>query len=239
MIVYVAVCRHNQKAYVGQTRGTFSKRHSGHTNTVRQAFHLAIRKYGRESFDWAVLEKCDSLEALNEAEKKWISRLGSVSPVGYNVAHGGGGTLGVKASAETKRKLSQSHIGKPSWNTGMKMGPEWMNDERKKQLSASHQKRIASGVKHPSLGRVQSGEERQMRSVRNQGINKGESNGMHGKTGELHPMYGKHHSEESNKKNSDAHLELCQDPAYRAKLSAAHKGKPWTEAQRNARMNKS
>src|SRR6185369_1675964 len=139
------------KAYVGQTRRTLNYRRAGHKNVHRQAFHLAIRKYGPESFDWAVLEKCDSLEALNEAEKKWIARLGSIAPVGYNVAHGGGGTPGVALKPHQIERLRQLRLGKPSWNAGMKMGPGWMTEDHKQKLSESHKKRFANGAKHPSF----------------------------------------------------------------------------------------
>lgn len=116
MIIYLAVNRVNQKAYVGQTRSDFRVRIGNHFSVATMdrdetPFHRAIRKYGKESFDFAVLEHCDSLKALESAEKSWITRLGCKTPLGYNRTDGGEGTLGCEYTDERREKIRQSQLG--------------------------------------------------------------------------------------------------------------------------------
>lgn len=65
---------------------------------------------------------------------------------GLQVAH----NKGKKASSETIRRLSLSHIGKSPWNKGLKLGPSWNKgltqetDERIKRYTD-----IRRGIKYP------------------------------------------------------------------------------------------
>ena len=74
-IIYGAMCTANQKWYIGQTITGLGKRRRGHLADARNnydhcVFHAAIRKYGADSFEWAVLEAgIKTHDELNEAEK--------------------------------------------------------------------------------------------------------------------------------------------------------------------------
>ena len=53
--------------------------------------------------------------------------------------------------------------------------------------------------------------------------------GTNGLCGEKHPMYGKHHTEESIKKNRQSHLNKTLSEETKKKMSEAHKGKILSE----------
>jgi len=63
--------------------------------------------YGKDSFNFHILEKCNSVEEMNEREVYWISRLNTVAPNGYNLEYGGGNTG--SASDITKQKMSDNY----------------------------------------------------------------------------------------------------------------------------------
>jgi hypothetical protein len=53
-------------------------------------FANAIRKYGKDAFEHKVLETCETLEAANAAEERWIEQLGTRnSAKGFNLTRGG------------------------------------------------------------------------------------------------------------------------------------------------------
>ena len=116
MIVYLAVNRVNQKAYVGQTRIAFHARIGNHysvatTRNSQTAFHRALRKYGQDGFDYAILEQCDTRDAMEEAEKRWIAMLGCRQPHGYNCTDGGQGAAGAEYTAERRERIRLSQLG--------------------------------------------------------------------------------------------------------------------------------
>ena len=57
----------------------------------------------------------------------------------------------------------------------------------------------------------------------------GSKNAMYGKCGELHHFYGKHHSEESKKKISEAHRGKPHSEEWKKKMSDKMKGRVFTE----------
>ncbi len=107
-IIYLAVNRVNQKAYVGQTTMSLGERAMRHfTNNVKRSLIcVAMKEVGFDAFDFAVLAKFASLNEAAELEKYWIARLGSRDPEGYNVS-AGRGALGVKLSAARRSRLSE------------------------------------------------------------------------------------------------------------------------------------
>lgn len=235
-IIYLAVNRVNGKAYVGQTKTSFRRRIGEHVRGGdRQVFDQAVRKHGRDSFDFAVLESCLSQSSLHEAEKKWIKHFACKAPNGYNICEGGKGTPGTTISESHKERLRQAHLGKPSWNAGMKMGPEWLNPQWRKNLAAGQRRRFAEKGHHMTGKHIPDAVKAKMsKTHKDRGTNVGSKNGMFGKTREQHPQFGKHHTESANTKNREAHLALCADPEYRKKLGDAHRGKPWSAARRAA-----
>lgn len=117
MYIYLLRNKINGKFYVGQTtmppdrrlaehkyRGEHPKYH--HLSAIASAIH----KYGWEAFDQHVLEVCQTVDELNEAEDFWIKKYDSLAPNGYNLRHGGGSKG--KVSDATKEKMRQAQLGK-------------------------------------------------------------------------------------------------------------------------------
>ncbi len=81
----------NGKSYVGQTK-SWKRRMRGHKcGSKRDDGHLikrAIRKHGWANVQVNVLERV-VVSKLNAAEVKWIARLGTLKPGGYNLTPGG------------------------------------------------------------------------------------------------------------------------------------------------------
>lgn len=99
----------NGKIYIGQTIRPIEKRFQQHQQKGNGcvAIYRAIQKYGWENFEKDYYE-CPN-EDLNFDEELLVREMGTLSPDGYNLKEGGGATG--KLSKETKRKMSESHIG--------------------------------------------------------------------------------------------------------------------------------
>jgi group I intron endonuclease len=116
MVIYLAINKVNGKMYVGLTSKSLEVRKSLHMssskNPDKNTFHCAIRKYGKENFEWLVLEECGDLETLNFREQCYIAELGTLAPYGYNISCGGSY---VPTKVE-QRKFSIEHINKLSFS---------------------------------------------------------------------------------------------------------------------------
>lgn len=112
--VYLAWCEVSQKGYVGKTIGELEKRKIGHQKDDRPSslFRKAICKYGWDAFEWSILTEDDDDEFLCFMEQKWIKRLGTKMPNGYNMTDGGEGMAGYSPPEETRKKLSLALKGK-------------------------------------------------------------------------------------------------------------------------------
>ena len=99
----------SNKPYVGQTRRKVpEKRWKQHCqeslsgNSKCTALSNAIRKYGSQNMEFAVVEECPD-DMLNEREHYWIEKLNSLRPNGYNLRSGGGVN---EFSEESRAKMS-------------------------------------------------------------------------------------------------------------------------------------
>lgn len=78
----------NDKKYIGQHKGSFTKKYLGSGKLLTRA----IKKYGKENFEVTLWEWCDSLDKLNEQEKYYIKRYNAVKDSSYyNLSMGGSG----------------------------------------------------------------------------------------------------------------------------------------------------
>lgn len=153
--IYLVTNKLNGKQYVGQTI-TKHSRH-GHGHALRDAY----KKYGHSIFSYERLTQGDLTEKqLDCFEKFWINVFDSLAPNGYNLEGGGkrgkyvyhAPNLGKKASFETKQKMSESQ--KKHWSS-LSCHPN-----KGKQHSDATKAKMSEARK----GRIQSEEERQMRS---------------------------------------------------------------------------
>lgn len=113
MCIYQVTCLVTRKSYVGQTVRSLKERWAEHVRDSRKlnyAFYRAIRKYGADQFSISVLQKCLSVDELNEAEPLWIYKYNTLLPDGYNTTSGGNS---FKFSQEAKTAMSARSKGRP------------------------------------------------------------------------------------------------------------------------------
>lgn len=110
--VYEVRCVVNGRGYVGKTKYDLESYKRGYEfasvsdKPTARIFIKALRKYGWDAFKWSVLIEDDDDEFLCFMEKKWIKRLGTKLPNGYNMTDGGEGMAGYSPPEETRKKLS-------------------------------------------------------------------------------------------------------------------------------------
>lgn len=178
MIIYKCTNKLNGKSYIGQTIQKFSRRKQMHllyaTNEKYYGkfncqFYQAIRKYGKDSFDWSIIAECDNIQELNDKEKYYIEFYDTMKN-GYNLTTGGENFIrtqetkdkyselfkGRIVSEETRKKLSEARKGKK------------FTEEHKKNLSLSQK-----GKESPLKGRKLSDETKKKMSDAQMGNKKG------------------------------------------------------------------
>ena len=200
-IIYKVTNTVNGKCYIGQTIQAFAQRKGEHLRTafletnIRYSCHFyrAVRKYGKEKFEWEILATGIPIECLNQEEEATIARHDAFRN-GYN-SHSGGGN-GRLVSEETGRKISKANMGNKV-NLG-----RLLSEEHKRKLSIA------------GLGRTRSEDFKRNASERI----KGEANPMYGRRhtvealekisaanrGENNPIFGTHRSEATKKKISES-----------------------------------
>jgi hypothetical protein len=114
-VIYRVTNTANGMAYVGQTMRRLSRRWKGHCRAARKngrtRLARAMREFGVKKFAVEPLEYAGSRAELNRLEEKWIKKLGTLWPAGYNGAKGGSGNVKGKAIRyKGKMYLSLSHL---------------------------------------------------------------------------------------------------------------------------------
>lgn len=105
--IYAIVNTLNGKKYIGSTHN-LKKRYRQHFNELRQNIHVnihlqrAFNKYGRDKFEFWILEHCDDvLDTLLMLEQKYIDSDGD-----YNICKVAGSTTGI---TYTGHPISEAH----------------------------------------------------------------------------------------------------------------------------------
>lgn len=83
----------NGKIYIGKT-SQFKERKWQHERCYKKEdcrFHRAIQYYGKDKFNWEIIDETNSLDKAYELEKKYIKEYSSYHPKGYNMTKGGAG----------------------------------------------------------------------------------------------------------------------------------------------------
>jgi predicted GIY-YIG superfamily endonuclease len=115
MIVYKATNKINGKVYVGYTSKKLVERIYAHfrksinakERAFSQPFKLALRKYGKDNFEWEELFSCETKAEACQKEIEMIEKYNSLSPNGYNMTLGGEGGI---PSEDVKKRISMSLI---------------------------------------------------------------------------------------------------------------------------------
>ncbi len=152
-IIYLVTNKVNQKVYVGQTVRTLEARQYRHFQSAGYGsdtyFHRALRQYGKENFEWSVLDQAVSRSELNKKERHWIKFYKATnSQYGYNLTFGGEGGI---PTEETRLRLSLAHIGKPNGCLGHKHSEE--TKEKIRQALKDNPKVIARNKRHSEIMR--------------------------------------------------------------------------------------
>ncbi len=156
MIIYKVTNNINKKCYIGQTVKTLKERKRTHS-WGKQLIHKAIKKYKKENFTWEIVDDtCQSYDELLEMECHYIIQYHSYCKEwGYNLTHGGEGSLGRECKKETRKMISNSNKGKVPWNKGLTKE----TDDRIKKQSETQQ-----GYKHSKETRKKQSEKAKVRS---------------------------------------------------------------------------
>jgi group I intron endonuclease len=102
----------NDKIYIGSAVNIKNrwKTHKSDLNLNKHHspyLQRAWDKHGVENFEFGVLELVDSKENLLTREQFWMDKTNCYDPkIGYNLSKYAGSRLGVKATEETKKKMS-------------------------------------------------------------------------------------------------------------------------------------
>lgn len=135
MVIYKTTNLINDKFYIGKDE----KNNPDYLGSGL-LLNRAIKKCGRDNFKKEIIETCVTRKELNEKEIYWIKELKAIEK-GYNIALGGAGGntytnnpnlpeiieklsgdnnhfYGKKHTSESKDKIGQTKLGKPSWNSG-------------------------------------------------------------------------------------------------------------------------
>lgn len=159
--VYMHVNKTNGKRYIGITCNSPKVRWKRGTGYAKQKrFFSAIKSYGWDGFDHLVLFEGLTKEEAESKEEELIRKYQSNNlRYGYNIENGGVTNklsseqkehlreinMGKKASAETRRKMSESHKGMSSaWLKGAKV-----SDDTKKKHALNWQ-----GTRNPRARKV-------------------------------------------------------------------------------------
>ena len=238
MIIYKTVNAINGKFYIGQDSNN-NPEYLGSGTLLKRA----IEKYGKENFIKEIVEVCSTKTELNEREKYWIKET-KAQEIGYNIAEGGNG--GNTYDEETRQRISQEFRGrevdpktiekaKKTREKRKQENPDVykMSEEQKQILSKTHKGKV-----HPKEWR-----ERQsnfMKDFTNYSPKFLEMQNGENRKGEKSPMWGTKVSEETKRKQSEAHkknptrywLGKKQSPETIEKRRQKQIGKKWSEEQR-------
>ncbi len=113
MDIYKATNNITGESYIGYAVNGLKNRKLVHYSSKDNTyFHKALKKYGKENFNWIIVEhKVSDFEVLKELEIYWIREFNTRVPNGYNMTDGGEGALGLHPSRETRKKMSEARKG--------------------------------------------------------------------------------------------------------------------------------
>lgn len=175
----------NGKMYVGQTIDLERRKKQHFSPSSKRSYICdAIQKYGKDNFDFCLIEACRFRDELNSKEIYWIKELNTMSSIGYNLTPGGESMI---FSDEIRQKISKSRVGvkNPMYGLSGNKSPTFgrkHTDLVKQKISAVHK------------GKIISEEVRKKMRISHEGLHIGPEN----------PFFGKEHSKESREKMSKA-----------------------------------
>ena len=139
--IYMIINKVNDKTYIGQRKSNKFCHEDKYMGSGKLLIK-AIKKYDKENFEKLLVQYVETKEEADEQEIFWIAHYRERGMAQYNIADGGHGDngnshkIGWHHSEETKRKMSNSHIGifrgREPWNKGIPnlrcKGSHWYNN---------------------------------------------------------------------------------------------------------------
>ena len=234
----------NGKKYIGQKKSNvfLEEKYLGSGKILA----LAINKYGKENFRVRLIEECDSKKQLNEREIYWIDNLFKTysKEFIYNIGKGGEGGFTLAHLSEEERKIfnkrrTNKNIGKKRTDEQKKHISEALSNSKKVKESQSKLIWVTNGIKdtkinykeldsYIKLGWIRG---RKFSNSANRKFSEEARNNMSkAHKGKPSPNKGKHLTEETKKKISEANINRFKDINERKKLSNSLKGNiPWNK----------
>ena len=138
-IIYRIWSKTTGMSYIGQTvRGLTVRVHEHFTSDEDDKFHNAIRKLGKDDFEYETIEVCH-ISKINKREAYWIKHYDSYEN-GYNTDRGGRCCRNKKLVAErnaaisnTRQNLSEEE--KKEWNSNVSKALNDLPQDEKDRLS--------------------------------------------------------------------------------------------------------
>lgn len=164
-VVYLLTCQPTGKQYVGIAKNSAEQRFKKHCSVARRGsdllLHSAIRKYGASNFTLATIAFVDTWNEAQNMERKFISEYDTLTPAGFNMTHGGEGTVDYKHTDAARASMSAKHKGKiissetrkrmSKGLTGIKRSEEFKSESRARQIGKPRNpdiiKRLHDGFK--------------------------------------------------------------------------------------------
>ena len=116
-VIYLITNKVNGKKYVGQTLKHFPIQRLSEHAYGNKPIGKAIQKYGLKNFEFKIIDIAVSRDALNQKEAQWVTFYESLSPLGYNLCHGGGTSSGYRHSK--KSRLQMAVKVRAAWERGV------------------------------------------------------------------------------------------------------------------------
>lgn len=152
-IVYLLTNIVNGKKYIGATTASAERRRTELYSKARskseRGKHTKLSKdmriFKKSHFEISILECCDNIDAMFEAEKYWIAKLDSINE-GYNHSAGG---IGNDSNFKTKESIQKSAASK----LGVKRKPfslltkKRMSESAKKRWTAEYKQTVSDRMK--------------------------------------------------------------------------------------------
>jgi len=117
--VYKITLKKDGRCYIGSSIDIVGRwqNHKYAANSIREEVQVitrAIRKYGKDAFDWEVLEEC-ATSLLIEREQFYLDTLQpfTTNKLGFNIRRTAESNLGIVRSIETRAKQSRTMAGVP------------------------------------------------------------------------------------------------------------------------------
>lgn len=215
------------ECYIGQTIQTITKRKQIHEREAsnykhpNKYFHNALRKYGQQNFKWEIMSYCKNKFQRDMMEIFYIGYYRINGGV-YNLTDGGDGSVGYKATEETRKKQSENMLGRvygEEHRKNISRGRTGIifTEKHCKNISKSHLGVSTAGRMSVEARKAMSDRQKGSNNVaKRQAVKEKISESI---SAEKHPNYGKHLSDETKQKISKAHKGMKASEEARKKMS--------------------